>query len=192
MKLVDRSPRAAFGPPSYLYQNFLMKPFLILAAILLATSGEAQKLKRIAVGKTGCSYLNYCDSAFRMEYSSDSSKVYTGECESTGVSYGLICVQLKNPLADLTTAEDLMIAYADYLQQNFTIVSTAGYTRGSRLNSSDSTRGITDYWVDSENDKWKIRAWTNGKFIGFMYAYSKKPVVEARVEEFFNGFRFGK
>ena len=174
-----------------------MRFLLIITAFFVYQGLQAQKpatvkQKRISIGKSGCTYLNFCDTPFKPDYSSDSSRVYSGECVQDGVTYGVICVQLKKPVEDLKMAEDLMIAYVDYLKQNFTITEVAGYSKGFRLNNNDSTRGITDYWVDGEQDKWKIRAWTNGKYLGFLYAYSQKLFDEARVDEYFEGFRFGK
>ncbi len=174
-----------------------MRTLIFLLALLFNTETNAQKPNRMTIGDTGCSFLARCNTEFKLEYSSDSSKVYSGECvinttAGDALTYGIICVQFKTPFEDLTLAEDMMIAYADYLKQNFTIIKAAGYSKGYRLNKSDSTRGIGDTWDDSEKDKWKIRAWTNGKFLGFMYVYSRKPVADATAEQFFNGFRFAK
>ncbi len=171
-------------------RSLLTLLFIFLSLGLFAQSSSLAKQKRIPIGKTGCTYLNFCDTPFKLDHTSDSSRVYTVECDQSDITYGLICVQLRNPYPDLALAEDMMIAYVEFLKKNFTITSTAGYSKGYRLNDSDSTRGITDYWEDSEGDKWKVRAWTDGKYIGFMYAYSQKPIAEAKVDEYFEGFRF--
>ena len=73
-------------------------------------------------------------------------------------------------------AEDLLIAYLDYLKGNFGITKSAGYSKGHILNKKENTRGILDYWEDGEKNKWKVKAWTDGKFIGVMYAYSNKDL----------------
>ncbi|MBK8311631.1 MAG: hypothetical protein IPL04_12780 [Chitinophagaceae bacterium] len=99
------------------------------------------------------------------------------------------CVLLLNPVTDLVAAEDLLIAYVDYLKSSFSIKKSAGYGKGHRLNNNENTRGILDYWEDGEGDKWKIKAWTDGKYIGFMYAYSSKNLPEAKVNVFLEGFR---
>lgn len=165
-----------------LYQLFI---FLLLAS----TTSTAQNLKKYPIGNSGCSFYNYCESKFKLDYSSDSSKVYTGECKIGDVTYGVICVTLLNPVIDLVAAEDLMIAYVDYLKSSFSIEKSAGYGKGHRLNNNEDTRGILDYWEDSENDKWKIKAWTDGRYIGFMYAYSSKDIPEQKVNIFLDGFR---
>lgn len=158
--------------------------------LLATTFSHAQILKKFAIEGTGCSFSSYCDTKFTLDYSSDSSKVYTGECKLGDISYGVICVQLLNPIADLTAAEDMMIAYLDYLKTTFSIDKAIGYNKGHRLNKDENTRGIADQWVDSENDKWRIKIWTNGSFIGFVYAYSSKEIPELKVSTFLNEFRF--
>ncbi|MEO5945497.1 MAG: hypothetical protein ABIP79_01685 [Chitinophagaceae bacterium] len=166
-----------------------MKIYRLLILILFtAVSSQAQTLKKYSISNSGCFFYNYCESKFKVDYSSDSSKVYTGECTVGNVTYGTICVLLLNPVSDLVAAEDLLIAYVDYLKSSFSIQKSAGYGKGHRLNSNENTRGILDYWEDAEKDKWKIKAWTDGKYIGFMYAYSSKDLPEAKVNAFLNGF----
>ena len=104
------------------------------------------------------------------------------------ISYGVVCVKLLNPVSDLTMAEDLLISYLDYLKENFNIINAAGYGKGHRLNNKENTRGILDYWEDKDKDKWKIKAWTDGKYIGFIYVYSKKELPEAKVNIFLDSF----
>jgi hypothetical protein len=165
---------------------------LLLTSFIAAAQQPVAKIRKVPIGKTGCSYQNYCNTPFTVEQSADSSRIHRAECEHDGITYGIICVQLKNPVADLTMAEDLMVAYIDFLKKNFTITEVAGYSRGYRLQDSDSTRGIADRWTDSEGDQWLIRGWTNGKQLGVLYLYSQEAVQPAKAEEYFNGFRFGK
>jgi len=152
--------------------------------------GEAQSLKKYTIGDSGCSLYTYCETKFNVDYSEDSSKVYTGECEKDGVTYGVICVKLLNPSPDLVMAEDLLISYLDFLKGSFEIQKAAGYGRGHHLNNNENTRGILDYWEDKDKNVWKIKAWTDGKFIGFLYAHSKKGLPETKVNVFLEGFRF--
>jgi hypothetical protein len=124
-----------------------------------------------------------------VDLSEDSSKVYTGECMVADVSYGVICVKLLTPVTDLTMAEDLVISYLDYLKVSFDIKKATGYGKGHRLNNNENTRGILDYWEGKDLANWKVKAWTDGKFIGFMHAYSKKELPETKVNVFLDSFR---
>jgi hypothetical protein len=166
-----------------------MKTTLLLFAFLFTGFVNAQSLKKYPISNSGCSVYNYCDATFKMELSDDSSKVYTGECVNGDVSYGVICVKLLTTYTDLTVAEDLLISYMDYLKTSFKITKAIGYGKGHRLNNNENTRGIIDYWEDADLDKWKIKAWTDGKFIGFMFAYSKKELPEQKVNVFLDSFR---
>lgn len=166
-----------------------MKYLVPVLLFLAAHAAAAQSFRKYPVGNTGCSLYNYCALNFKVEYSTDSSKVYTGECASGDVTYGIICVQLLHPVNDPAVAEELMIAYTDFLKSSFTISKAAGYGKGHRLANRENTRGILDYWEDSEGDQWKIKAWTDGNFIGFLYAYSSKALPEPKVNAFLDGFR---
>lgn len=172
-----------------------MRTALLITALLFSFSNlqaqaPAPSLKKHSIGNSGCTVYNYCLPKYKLDYSNDSSRVFTGECLNGDVTYGVICVKLLHPVAELTHAEDLLISYADYLKQVFSINKTMGYGRGHFLNNNPNTRGIIDYWEDADKDKWKIKAWTDGKFIGFMYAYSKKELPETKINIFLNSFRF--
>ena len=166
-----------------------MKITLPLLAFLFATAVNAQSLKKYSVSNSGCSLYSYCESKYDVDYSDDSSKVYTGECTVGEITYGVICVKLLNIINDLDAAEEMMVSYVEFLKNSFNIKKAAGYDKGHHLNNNENTRGILDYWEDKEADKWKIKAWTDGKYIGFMYAYSKKELPEAKVNVFLESLR---
>ena len=167
----------------------LKKYFLLFLLLLTGLSTFSQSLKKIAIGNSGCSLYSYCPLKIEKAASRDSSIIYTGECAVDAVSYGVICVKLLNPPGDLDKAEELVVAYLDYLKTSFEITSAAGYGKGHRLNKNENTRGILDYWEDKEKNKWKLKAWTDGKFIGVMYVFSKKELPESKVNVFLDGFR---
>lgn len=166
-----------------------MKKIVLLVLVCSSFVGYGQSLKKYVISSSGCSAYFFCAPSFESSKSEDSSTVYSGECMNDSVSYGIICVKLLNPLADLTMAEDLLIAYSDYLKSSFSIIKAIGYGKGHRLNNNENTRGIIDYWEDDEGDQWKIKGWTDGKYIGFLYAYSHKILPETKVNVFLEGFR---
>lgn len=163
---------------------------LILLFLLPGTiTGFSQSLKKYSIGQTGCSYYNYCNTVFDVSHSPDSSVIYTGACELSEVTYGIICVQLRHPENDLQVAENLVISYLDFLKTSFDITKSVGYGKGHRLNESEQTRGILDYWLDKSQQSWKIKGWTDGSSLTVLYAFSKKELPEQRVNVFLNGFR---
>lgn len=161
----------------------------ISVSLLIVLTTSAQSLKKYPVSNSGCFVYGYCEIKYELSKSADSSSIYSGECNKDEVTYGVICVKLLNPIPELPAAEDMMIAYADYLKTSFEITKSMGYGRGHLLNNKETTRGIIDYWSDLEKNNWKIKAWTDGKFIGFLYAFSKKELPEQKVNVFLDSFR---
>jgi hypothetical protein len=158
--------------------------------ILFVNSSQSQGLRKYAISNSGCSLYMYCDpKKFDFDYSEDSSKVYTGECINGEVNYGVICIKLLTPVDDLNKAEELMTSYLDFLKADFHVKDSAGYGRGHILNKNEKTKGIIDYWKDTEEQNWKIKAWTDGRYIGVLYAHSKKELPESKVNVFLDGFR---
>ena len=100
-----------------------------------------------------------------------------------------ICIKLLYPVSDLAAAEDLMVSYIDFLKADFHVKQAGGYGRGHHLNNNENTRGVIDYWKDTENNNWKIKGWTDGKYIGVLYANSKKDLPESKVNVFLDSFR---
>ena len=168
-----------------------MKKIFALSYFIMAVyCSNAQSLKKYPISNSGCTVYLFCNPAFDESYSGDSSKVYTAECTKDSVTYGTICVKLLNPVNDINLAEDLVVSYLDFLKKTFTIEHAVGYGRGNRLGSNENTRGVIDYWRDKDNNNWKIKAWTDGRFIGIVYAYTGKELPEARADVVLNSFRF--
>lgn len=167
-----------------------MRAALLLGLIICFSSTHAQKLKKYPVSNSGATVHMYCDPGkFNFDYSQDSSKVYTAECETAGITYGVICIRLLNPIEGLPEAEEMMISYLDFLKADFHVKKSAGYGKGHVLNKNINTRGIIDYWTDTEEQQWKVKAWTDGKFIGVLFAHSKIELPESKVNVFLDSFR---
>ena len=174
---------------SYFYT--VMKQFLtIIAALLCGINADCQSLKKYAIGKSGCSAYIFCDpGSFKVEKSPDSSDVYTSECTSDSVSYGIICIKLREKMPDLKTAEEVMIAYLDYIKEQFGITKTTGYGKGHRLNKKEETRGVIDYWEDKDGLQYKVTGWTDGAYLAVMYVYANKELPYQKTSLFLEGLR---
>jgi hypothetical protein len=163
---------------------------IIIAGVLLTSNLYAQSLKKYPIGTSGCSFYTFCDpGTFDVAKSPDGSDVYTAECNNTDVAYGVICVKLKDNIPDMKESEDVLVSYLDYLKTAMKITSSAGYGKGHRLKDNENTRGIIDYWKDKDNN-WKIKGWTNGKFIVVLYVYSKGEIDETKTNVFLNSLVF--
>lgn len=167
----------------------MKKCVLLLAFSFCFLFSYGQVIKKVAISNSGCSVYTYCTFEFEKEYSPDSSVVYADECVKDDLTYGVICVKLMQSTDNPEVAEETMINYLNYLKTSFGIVKSTGYGRGHRLNNNENTRGVLDYWEDAEKKNWKIKAWTDGKFIGVLYGYSAKELPEQKLNLFLEGFR---
>ena len=166
-----------------------------LLLLLFCTSliaGIAQQTPAtVAISNTGCTVQVFCFpgrfDAYELE---DGSTVFADDCEKEGVTYGIYCVKLKKPIADLAAAEDTIITYLDFLKLDYGIVKAKGYDKGHRLNKNATTAGIKDSWEDADNNKWKLKAWTNGNFICVLFVFSAKELPDKKTEIFLEGLRF--
>ena len=168
----------------------MKKYSLLIAFSVCFLLSRAQTLKKVPISNSGCSVFTFCEFKFEKDYSEDSSLVFVSECAKDNVTYGVICVKLLLPADNLDKAEESLISYLDYLKSSFKILKSAGYGKGHRLNNNENTRGVIDYWEDSDKNNWKIKAWTDGKFIGVLYGYSAKELNETKLNIFLEGFRF--
>lgn len=155
---------------------------------MAAGSLNGQSLKKYAISNSGCWAYYFCNPGdFTLDKSPDSSSVYTAECTNDNVAYGTICVKLKDKVNDLQAAEDVLVAYLDYLKTSMNITKAAGYGKGHRLKNKDNTRGVLDYWEDKDMNNWKVKGWTDGKYVAVMYVYSKSDIPESKANVFLDG-----
>lgn len=163
----------------------------MLTGLLLFISAGAQDPSRVAISTTGCSVEVFCfPGRFDVYDLEDGSTVYADDCEKDGITWGIYCVKLKKPIADLKAAEDTIITYLDFLKLDYGIIKGKGYDKGHKLNKNDQTRGLSDTWEDVDGNKWKIRGWTNGQFICVLHVHSAKELPDKKTDIFLNGLRF--
>jgi hypothetical protein len=165
----------------------------ILCSLLLVvsfTTANSQTLKRYAIGNTGNSVNAYCEPKFGITYSGDSAKVYTSECGKDDIYYMVICIEPKQSFTSLSKAEMALISYVNHLKTQFKIISSTGYGTDNKLNGNENTRGIVDYWKDNEQFNWKVKGWTDGKYLTVLVAYSKNSFAETTVNPFLDGLLF--
>ena len=166
---------------------------ILFSLILLGsfTAAKSQPAKRYPIANTGASVSYSCDPGkFGVTISADSAKVYTSECGVDDIYYMVICIEPKKNMLPLFKAEMALTDYLDVLKKQFQIVSATGYVKAQRLNGSEETRGVVDYWKDNEQFNWKVKGWTDGKLLAVLVAYSKKSLVETTINPFLDGLLF--
>jgi hypothetical protein len=165
--------------------------FIVLLCMGMLHMVSAQTLKKYAIGKSGCSANFFCNpGTFEVTHSPDSSVVYTGECKDGAVTYDVICVQLKEKIANLKDAEQILEQYLDYIKSSFGIEIAAGYGKGHRLRGKEDTKGMIDYWIDKEKNKLNVKGWTNGQYIAVLIAISDKEIPYDKSNLFLDGIVF--
>ena len=162
--------------------------FILFCFLLIVSGSKGQSFKKYPIGASGCYAYFFCNpDKFDLSKSPDSSEVYTGECSNDGITYGVICVKLKDKVGELDASELMLISYLDYLKGTLNITKSAGYGKGHRLKGREATRGVIDYWEDKDKANWKVKGWTDGKFIAVMYATSAKELPETKSNTFLDG-----
>ncbi len=150
-----------------------------------------KEASRVSISNTGCTVDVFCFpgrfDAYELE---DGSTVFADDCEKDAVTYGIYCVKLAKPVTNLDAAEDTVASYLDFVKLDNGIVKSKGYDKGHKLNKDESTRGLYDTWEDVDKHKWKIKAWTNGKFICILYIHSAGELPDKKTEVFLEGLRF--
>lgn len=129
-----------------------------------------------------------------VDYSPDSSVVYTTECTDTSTGqdfqFGVIVVNLKDEI-DEDQQEELLTDYLDYLKESFKIQSAAGYGSGHTLTTHASAKGISDVWEDEDLQKWEVTGWIAENTIVVLFEYGPDEYPNRKViAEFMKGVRF--
>lgn len=166
--------------------------FFFILFFSKANSQNAISFVTYSIGESKCKVsLPAEPGPATMEYSPDSSKVYTIEAlDSTTGSYyhfGALVIELK----EITSDKELLESYLDYLKEAFSIESSSGYQSAPALVSHPSAEGVSDTWKDKDGDTWKIMAWTSSSYmiIQFEYGPDVYPVTNT-LNSFFGSVKF--
>lgn len=159
----------------------------------MAWSQSVPRFKKYDVAQTGCAvYLPADPGEFSMTLSEDESEVYTAEVGHGDFSFAVIVVRLKEPLNDNADEKnDLMTAYLDFLQDQFSVTEAAGYGWGHTLESAPKAVGVIDYWEDADGLSYAVKAWCDGNVLSVLMLYGKGeyPYFNAQ-QMYLDGFRF--
>lgn len=157
-----------------------------------AYTSFSQSPKNYLIDGTSCSVYMICNPGkFESSYEKDSSKIYSRECIDHQTTYGIFLIDLPATL-ELSAAEEKTIFYLDFLKEKKEIGAALGYSKGHRLNKNENTRGVIDQWIGPGGIVWKLRAWTDGKYIAILYVHGRIVIEESKKDAFLNGFRFSQ
>lgn len=140
----------------------------------------------------GCGCAAYLPEAATVDpvtTSPDGSQVWVSETGVGSFAYGVVAVKLAAPTATPEEAEELLVAYLDFLKGNFQITDAVGLGRGHTLEES-AARGVIDFWQSADGEHWSVRAWATPERLAVFLVHG--PVDHPNpsvVEVFGRGFR---
>ena len=118
----------------------------------------------------------------------DHDILYFNEFDEKEVSYGIICIELREEV-ELEDAENVMRSYINKLRGPFFILHNTGLQKDTDWNSVAS-RSVSDYWQDGEGCDWKVKGYTNGRFLSLLYVRNISKLEVTRQELFLDSFHF--
>ena len=99
---------------------------LFLATTLVIRFSSSKKAKLQYIGDTGCSAL-LSDNKLDSNLTQTGDRLYFQEFKDSGVSYGMICVQMNDQF-ELYEAEEMLRSYIDKLKGLFTYFTIQAFT----------------------------------------------------------------
>lgn len=165
--------------------------FVSLYSILGLT--YAQSLKFYPVAETSCKVGFFSNpEPFKSMKANDSSMVYACESEFKDLVYGTMVVDLKDKITggDQQAKQDAIILYLEFLKKYFNVKDAEGYATGFRKDTNFEAVGIMDFWKTATKIQIKVKAWTDGNYMGVMYVGGENYIGNDIDNQFFNGFKF--
>ncbi|MGZ3846927.1 MAG: hypothetical protein ACXVBH_12765 [Flavisolibacter sp.] len=163
---------------------------LFLATSFVIRFSSSQRIKLQTIGNTGCSAFLSSAGSVDSNLTQSGDRLYFHEFKDTGVTYGLICVRMKEEHG-LQEAQEMLKSYIEKLQGPFYILHNTGIHDEVDWNS-EKTSTIVDYWQDYNKKDWKVKGYTDGKTIAVLYVKNIGHVDVKKQDLFLDSFHFAK
>lgn len=160
--------------------------FLATSLVIRFSSSRVMKLKPI--GETGCSALLSSNNKLESTLTGTGDELYLHEFKDGGVTYGMICVKMKEDFI-LAEAEEMLGSYIDKLKGPFHILHNTGMCNDADWNS-ETSKTVVDYWQDSQKKDWKVKGYTDGKSLAVLYVKNIGVVDVKKQDLFLDSFHF--
>jgi hypothetical protein len=161
--------------------------FLLATSFVLRLS-SSKKFKNYFIGNTGCSVLLFPNAEFETIITASGDQLYFQRSREKKVTYGLICVRLHREY-ELDEATEMLNNYIDKLRGPFFILHHIGLRKDIDWNTSTS-RTVVDYWQDADKHDWKVKGYTDGRFMAVLYVKNINHVEVAKQDLFLDSFHF--
>jgi hypothetical protein len=161
---------------------------LILATSFVLRLSSSRKLQHCFIGDTGCFLLFAKSSPFEKRKTESGDDLYFNEFSEKGVTYGVICVEMKSEY-DPDDAIDMLARYMNQLRGPFFVFHQVGQERSKDWNHASSIT-LVDYWQDARGVDCKVKGYTNGKTLAVLYVRNIGEAEVAKQEAFLDSFHF--
>jgi hypothetical protein len=161
--------------------------FLLSAVFAYGYTTAPKKLKTYPVGRAGATvYLPENFKAFDRTTTQHGDEFYIGECKAEKAGYGVLYIDLKDEYS-MEDAETMLMYYISRLQEPFSIAHNTGIGYCKSMNNISRVVKLVDYWQDEDGKDWKLKGYTDGKFIAVLYVQNISEVDVAKQEVFLEG-----
>lgn len=166
--------------------------FLLTTSLVLSYT-SSRNFKRRFISNTGCS-IRIPGETFRLDktYSETGDQLFLSSVAKGKANYGFILARLHDKITEITEAEQVLFDFMEGLLDPLAIDHTTGMSAGHEHRFTKTARGMLEYWQDDEGNDWKVKGWTNGRFMALLYVKNFTEESIKEVDEFLNSFRFRK
>ena len=162
-----------------------MENLFVFLATSLALRIASPRFRRYTICP-GCSTLLYSGSrTLHIRQTKEGDKLFFKEHNADGITYGIVCVQMRD-VHTLEEAERILVHFINRSRKPMRIYCNASM----ELEKSNSLLTITDYWQDKAGNDWKVKGYTNGKILSFLYVKNITETTVRAHDTFLDGFRF--
>jgi hypothetical protein len=160
--------------------------FLLATSFVLRLS-TSRKFKSYIIGNTGCSALMFTNN-FKKTVTPSGDQFYFNEFSEKNVTYGIICIRLKQEYEISETAE-MLSSYMNKLRAPYFILHNTGLSTAHDWNNLSSIV-MEDYWQDGSHHDWKVKGYADGKTMAILYVKNIGHVEVKKQDLFLDGFHF--
>jgi hypothetical protein len=159
--------------------------FLLATAVAFRYSAP-KKFRRYHIGNTGHSVLLPGGfDGFEHCSTKHGDRFYLGESSAEKVNYGVVFIDLQDEF-EVSDAETVLANYMSTLHTPFGISFNTGIHHCSMHKEASGLTQIVDYWQDKWGIDWKIKGYTDGKFLAVLYVRNINEISVEKQDVYLN------
>jgi hypothetical protein len=164
--------------------------FLLSAVFTYNKLSTPKKFVDVTIDAPGTSVLLPSDfKGFNKTVTLSGDEFYIGECFSGKAGYGVLYIKLKERIW-IEDAETMLSYYISRLQEPFNIAHNTGIGYCISIDQEKDNRKLVDYWQDELGIDWKLKGYTNGKFIAVLYVQNISEIDVDKQDLFLDSLQF--